>query len=288
MALSKKKQAIPFHSLEVQQTLNVHLRQLEGPGLGKTVIESAHRDDYYILLFQQEGVSRLMVDFREVILTGPCIYYILPGQVHHYKSIQEVSGWLLGTDPLSIDPAYRQVFEEALSEPQPAMPSLQIQQQLHHCFKAMRHLLQHPATIFNDTVLSHLISVCAGIFAGIFLAAKERLQISKDRPAIVTHQFRHLVSSNYGQEKSPAAYATLLNLSLPYLNECVKGTTGKPVSYWIRQAVMLEAKRLLAYSTFSIKEIAYKLGYDDHTYFSRLFIKEMNITPARFRKSYHG
>ena len=288
MALSKKKQAIPFHSLGVQQTLNVHLRQLQGPGLGKAVIESAHRDDYYILLFQQEGVSRLMVDFREVILTGPCIYYILPGQVHHYTSTQEVSGWLLGADPLSIDPAYRQVLEEALSEPQPAVPALQVQQQLDHCIKALHHLLQHPGSILNDTVLSHLISACAGIFAGVFLAEKERLMVSKDRPAIVTHQFRHLVSSNYRQEKSPAAYATLLNLSLPYLNECVKGTTGKPVSYWIRQAVILEAKRLLAYSTLSIKEIAYQLGYDDHTYFSRLFIKVMDITPARFRKTYHG
>jgi AraC family transcriptional activator of pobA len=66
-------------------------------------------------------------------------------------------------------------------------------------------------------------------------------------------------------------YAQSLNISTPYLNECVKNTTGFSVSHHIQERIILEAKRLLYHSNKSVKEIATELGYDDYPYFSRLF-----------------
>lgn len=79
------------------------------------------------------------------------------------------------------------------------------------------------------------------------------------------------------------AYAKSLNISTPYLNECVKTATGNSVSYHIQQRVILEAKRLLYHSNKSIKEIAGELGYDDYSYFIRLFVKITGMTPLAFR-----
>jgi AraC-like DNA-binding protein len=79
------------------------------------------------------------------------------------------------------------------------------------------------------------------------------------------------------------AYAGSLNISTPYLNECVKTTTGYSVSWHIQQRVVLEAKRLLYHSDKSIKEIAGELGYDDYSYFTRLFVKVSGLTPVAFR-----
>jgi len=100
---------------------------------------------------------------------------------------------------------------------------------------------------------------------------------------IVTKAFRELLKHNYTTAKRPAAYAQKLNISTPYLNECVKNTTGYSVSYHIQQRVILEAKRLLYYSDTSVKEIATVLGYDDYPYFSRLFTKVTGITALAFR-----
>ena len=87
--------------------------------------------------------------------------------------------------------------------------------------------------------------------------------------------------------KSPIQYAKALNYSLSHLNESVKITTGFPISYWIHQQVVLEAKRLLYYTNMDVKEIAFSLGYEDPTYFSRLFSKVTGMSPGAFRQKFH-
>ena len=87
--------------------------------------------------------------------------------------------------------------------------------------------------------------------------------------------------------KSPCQYADKLNYSLSYLNESVKSVTGFPISYWIHQQIILEAKRLLYYTDMSVREIAFFLGYEDHTYFSRLFSKVAGMSPGAFRQKFH-
>jgi len=100
---------------------------------------------------------------------------------------------------------------------------------------------------------------------------------------IVTKAFKELLERNFVTAKSPTEYAQQLHISSPYLNECVKNTTGHSVSHHIQQRVVLEAKRLLYYSDKPVKEIAMELGYEDYPYFSRLFTKVAGMTALTFR-----
>ena len=47
---------------------------------------------------------------------------------------------------------------------------------------------------------------------------------------------------------------------------------------------MLEAKRQVRYSNLMIKEIAYNLGYEDPSYFVKLFKRQMGMLPSDFRE----
>jgi len=100
---------------------------------------------------------------------------------------------------------------------------------------------------------------------------------------IVTKQFRQALEVNFIKYKRPSDYANVLNISAPYLNECVKTVTGLPVSYHIQQRVILEAKRMLYHSDKSVKEISAELGFEDYPYFSRLFTKVTGMTALTFR-----
>jgi YesN/AraC family two-component response regulator len=103
------------------------------------------------------------------------------------------------------------------------------------------------------------------------------------RAGEITRSFKAALERDFREIKTPAAYADGLHISTSYLNECVKSVTGKSVSAHIQQRVILEAKRMLYHSNRPIKVIAAELGYDDHSYFIRLFVKLTGSTPVVFR-----
>lgn len=63
-----------------------------------------------------------------------------------------------------------------------------------------------------------------------------------------------------------------------------KATGMSPMQYLIDIRIR-EARNLLSYSDMSVKEIAYKIGFNDPYYFSRLFKKKVGTSPAAFRSS---
>lgn len=102
--------------------------------------------------------------------------------------------------------------------------------------------------------------------------------------SLETH-FRELVSGKIDKQYRVSDYATLQNLNESYLNSVVKSKTGKPISVWISEKMITEAKSLLQSSKLSIKEIAYLLGFVEVAHFSTYFKKHSGITPVDFRKS---
>ncbi|RYZ36683.1 MAG: AraC family transcriptional regulator, partial [Sphingobacteriales bacterium] len=103
------------------------------------------------------------------------------------------------------------------------------------------------------------------------------------RAETVTKAFKAHLEQHFSAVKAPSDYAQRMHLSTAYLNECVRGVTGQPVSQHIQARIILEAMRLLQYSALSVREIAAALGYDDHTYFSRLFSKAAGMSALSFR-----
>lgn len=47
-----------------------------------------------------------------------------------------------------------------------------------------------------------------------------------------------------------------------------------------------EAKQMLEASSLSIEAIANEVGYEDAGFFSRLFRRKVNLTPAQYRKRF--
>jgi AraC-like DNA-binding protein len=80
--------------------------------------------------------------------------------------------------------------------------------------------------------------------------------------------------------------ASELNLSPRYLSDLLKQETGKTAIDLIHLFLVSEAKNLLTGTDQSVSEIAYKLGFENPPYFSRLFKKGTGMSPNEFKK--HG
>ncbi|HEX3359001.1 MAG TPA: AraC family transcriptional regulator, partial [Tepidisphaeraceae bacterium] len=80
-----------------------------------------------------------------------------------------------------------------------------------------------------------------------------------------------------------ATLAGVAKMSLPHYFALFKRVVGSsPIDYLIRLR-MEHARRLLAETSWSVKEVAVSLGYDDPLYFSRVFKSINQTAPSDFR-----
>jgi len=100
----------------------------------------------------------------------------------------------------------------------------------------------------------------------------------------IANAFRELLFAHARTKHLATDYAAMLNVSPNHLNKTVKAATNKPVTKWIDEAIILEAKVLLGQSGLSLNEIAAAVGLEDQSYFTRLFKKYEGVTPTVFRK----
>ena len=102
------------------------------------------------------------------------------------------------------------------------------------------------------------------------------------------HLLRHyqlLVELHYRKQHQVQFYAGLLNKSPKTISNFFKLYNSKTPLEVIHDRINLEARRLLLYTEKTIKEIAYELGFEEHTHFSNFFRKRNNISPSDFRAS---
>jgi len=248
---------------------------------------TAHRDDYYLFLFVDKAEALLTIDFEEIILAGKnAAFYVRPGQVHSVSSIKGTRGWFLMIDSMLVGKSYKNIFEEQFHIQQPVTLNVSASTRLDNVAQLLYNTTQANSTAFSNDIALNLSNTFIGIIAEQY-AGQEQLLRHKSRSATIAQQFKKLLSENFKTQKSPAQYAEKLNYSLSHLNESVKNTTGFPVSYWIHQQIVLEAKRLLCHTDMDVKQIAFSLGYEDHAYFTRLFSKVSGMPPVAFRSKFH-
>lgn len=80
--------------------------------------------------------------------------------------------------------------------------------------------------------------------------------------------------------------ASVLNMSPRYLSNALKIETGKTAQELIHIALITVAKNKLRESEENVSEIAYSLGFENMSYFSKLFRKEVGKTPKDFKKQF--
>lgn len=138
---------------------------------------------------------------------------------------------------------------------------------------------------YNLQALRHLLAA--------FIAKLEELRLLGTR--MVPHDFTRtlgtwnrlntLIEQKFRSEHTVSYYATELGLSPRKLGEIVKLYTGRYVSDVIDDRLIAEAKRLILFSDLTIKEIAFELGFEEHSYFSKVFKKITGKTPSSFKPS---
>lgn len=96
-------------------------------------------------------------------------------------------------------------------------------------------------------------------------------------------EYFRLLGEHYKHERSVGFYARQLCITPKYLTTLIKRISGKSVSEWIDNYVILEAKTLLKYSNMSVQEIAYYLNFPNQSFFGSYFKRNAGMSPSQYK-----
>lgn len=245
----------------------------------------AHRDDYYVFGMVDSGSCRVAIDFKEYRLSEGEIIAVQPGQVHRVVDAGDARRSVLFVDGAFVGPAARRVLAEYALSPAPFRPADIQRAELGQLFAMIARRIGDFGDDDSKGVVRSLSDAVIGLITEEMRKATCRLPANRRHVEIML-AFRDLLAKDDRIARSPSRYAEALHISPVYLNEVVKGVTGENASGYIRNEIVLRAKRMLVYTQQQIGEIAHSLGFDDSGYFTRLFTRLTGMSPTAYRMKY--
>ncbi len=247
-----------------------------------------HRHSFYHLVYFTEGGGSHTIDFMHFPIQPGQIYFMTPGQVHSWNFEGHMEGFVVnfsGTffQSFLLRPEFIESFpflNGVTSDSVINMASI-LADDLTRMFDNLIIHSELSYTRQEDMIRVLLLQIFITVEQYHFGQGSEKGKTTL-HPTI--RDFNKLIEQNFLDMRSPGAYATLLNVSPNHLNALVKEHLGKQAGEVIRERVLLEAKRLLVNPKLTVSEIAYKLNFNDNSYFTRFFKKYGDVTPEVFRQ----
>lgn len=94
------------------------------------------------------------------------------------------------------------------------------------------------------------------------------------------------IQENYSRDISLDDVSSQVNISPYYFSKIFKEETGENFIEYLTRVRIDKAKELLVDENVSVKEAGIQSGYSDPNYFSRIFKKQMDMTPSEYKARY--
>ncbi|MDX8046232.1 AraC family transcriptional regulator [Gracilibacillus sp. S3-1-1] len=146
----------------------------------------------------------------------------------------------------------------------------------------MQQLLQEMMTpsVFTTAKMKFLIGL-------LIIELMERNQtkqttLMSEHHAFLTEVFRYIEENYY--DANLQTLSQLVNQTVYSLSKQIKQLTNQNFKDLVQEKRLLVAKQLLMNTELSIQAIAEEIGYENISYFYRLFKKKYQMTPKAYRK----
>jgi AraC-like DNA-binding protein len=229
------------------------------------------RCNYYSAMLILKGKGFLVVDHHE--------HEVKPGRLFVFAN-RQVIGWGYYENTRALVLALdNHAGQELGIRHQPAWFDVSEEQ-----LPVLSTLLQHCADEFkkHDAISQSILLAAATHFYQLL----QRLAGSPDVNDPLLAAFRNLIAEDFTATPSLTATAKKFGCTARTLNNRCLSRLGITAKQYMIDLKLTEAKRLLAFSTKSFAEVAYQTGFDDPSYFTRLFRKKTGFTPTAFRQKY--
>lgn len=253
-------------------------------------LKTNHRLNFHGIIWFQSGSPTHMVDFNPVYIKPNTLLFLRKDTVHSFdtetpfkaKAIVFTDNFIYG-EKSNLEILKRSlIFNDLYS-----IPIISIQNDLKlftNIFNLINSELENRKDQFQENILRYNLLN--------FILNSERLinnqndiPLREDAHFDLVVSFKNAIEKYFQKSRSVKFYSTELFSNPKKLARATNLVLGSTPKQMIEQQVILESKRLLVYTKDSIKEISYKIGFDEPTNFNKFFKKHTSFTPISFREN---
>lgn len=248
-----------------------------------------HQLKFYNLILFTKGHGRHFIDFNWYPVEAGSIIYLAKEQVNAFELSPDLDGYcIIFTESYFVE-CFSQLPEEfifrlfhaELSSPVMQVPS---ESDVWTYFQLLNDENQREHQFNHDTIVDSLFTILISKLEEI---RQKELPLTHDvEKSAIFQRFTDLIRQHSSQERSAQFYAQELAISYKHLNTICKEAVHKTAKTVIDDFVILQAKRSLINSEMKSTELAYTLGFEDPTNFTKFFKSRTGFTPKAFKKSF--
>jgi AraC family transcriptional activator of pobA len=249
-----------------------------------------HRhSNLFQLLLATGGGGELRADSLVWSFSAPTLVTVPPGVVHGYRFLPGTEGWVVTLSESFAGDVLgsrgRGTLAAAMTEAVllPLDGGSTEASRLRENFAAIEEEFRWNALGQMDAIAAHLRLILVAM-ARLRQADRESA-VAQDADAALFARFRVLVESCYRDHRPVSAYAADLAVTEKRLTVACRRVAAMAPLDVIHARLLIEAKRNLLYTSMTVAEAGYALGFRDPAYFSRFFARRAGVAPRQYKIS---
>lgn len=236
----------------------------------------------HILIYCKEGQGIIHINKKKLLLKPNTFCIIPPGVPHKYYADSKLPWsiyWLHFTGTQA--PFFYTKFSELHT---PTVSSVILEERRISLFENLIHVLEDGYSISNI----EYTNITLWQLLNSFLYQRYFIEVGRkqDPNNNLVQASIDYMKENIDNALKVSDISQHFNYSPSHYFSIFKNQTGYSPIHYFNHLKIQKACQLLSFSSLSIKEISFSLGFSDPLYFSRLFKKTMNASPSNYRKEY--
>ncbi len=266
---------------------NVKMLKINQSSRNGALYQPVHRHDFFFLMAIEKGDGRHQIDFSQYDVAEYMVFFMRPGQIHTLELSNKSKGFIVEFSPTmfysigdDINSLLRKIGRQNLFVFN-RLNFARFSSILENMFREYNDKNLHSDKAFISYLKLSLIELSR-------LKSNSSASLDDNHPYLLERleEFQELLESKISEIKKVSAYAKMMNLTAYQLNKITKTTLNKTCSALINEQIVLESKRQLLSTSNQISHIAFKMGYEDVSYFTRVFKKHVGYSPIEFREKF--
>jgi len=247
---------------------------------------AAHSHSYYQIIWFFNAGGTHSVDFKTYTIEENTILFISKDQVHTFDANLNVEGWIIHFNESFFMHNDVDIFLKYNVFNSPGNPAYIIDEYTAKVATTYINGMLEETTRKNmfghEDIMRFSLKSFLIILERMNQGDKKHIKFSSHHELIFA-QFKELLEENYQSGLSVNDYVILLNISSKTLTTITKEVVDKLTSQIISERIIIEARRLLKFTTLQIGEIAFRLGFEDTSYFVKYFKRHVGDSPKVYR-----